>query len=104
MFAFFLENNFLDFWANKPGDIFTDITIDKMKWQKEKVSLYFYADIPINRPEYFYFDQDKNLVFQNKIITTQEVDGEQVSVEQMVDVSTVPAIPYIISGEKVLPC
>jgi hypothetical protein len=113
MFAFFLNENFFDFWANQPGDEFLDLTASKMGWDLSIVTLIHYSGIPVNRPEFFRFDENKNLIIQEKHITesVQTQIGENgveetviVKNESLVDVKTIESIKYVINGEKLIVC
>lgn len=100
MFSFFISGVFFDFWGNKPGDIFVENTVSKMNWDNSLVSLYYYPGIPVRRPESFSFDENKNLLIQEKQVT---IEGD-VEIEELVTISTIPAVAYVVNGEKVLAC
>lgn len=110
MFIFFLNDVFFSFWANKPEDEFFDLTIKGMKWNPSTVSLFYYPDIPVNRPEFFRFDEDKNLIIQEKQLSEPieiQVEGGQtqtVQEEILVDVQTITGVAYVINGEKLIQC
>jgi hypothetical protein len=100
MFSFFLSGAFFDFWGNKPGDIFYDNTVKKMNWDNSLVSLYYYPGIPVKRPELFAFDENKNLLIQEKQVTI--LDG--IEVEELVTISTITAEAFVVNGEKLAAC
>lgn len=100
MFAFFIDNVFFDFWGNKPEDIFVDNTVAKMQWSISEVSLYYYPNIPARRPAIHSFDESKNLLIQEKVITIEN----EVEVEEIITTSTINAVAYVVNGEKILPC
>lgn len=99
MFAFFLNGTFLDFWANKPGDIFFDLTVSKMGWNPDNVTLVHLPGIPVRRPEFFRFDENKNLIIQEQ----QVIEGE-IQEETLVDIQTITAEVYVQNGERIIPC
>lgn len=108
MFSFFINGVFFDFWGNKAGDIFYDNTVSKMNWYSSLVSLYHYPSIPASRPEFFDFDESKNLLIQEKVITEVLVgpEGEQVLEEQISynTKETILAEVFAINGEKFKIC
>jgi len=61
MFCFFVNNEFKNFWSNKPGDIFADLTCSSMKWKREEVDLNFYPFVT-NLPQDYNFDENKKLI------------------------------------------
>jgi hypothetical protein len=113
MFAFFLNGTFLDFWANKPGDIFFDLTVSKLGWSPETVTLVHFPGIPVRRPEFFRFDENKNLIIQEKQLSEPieiPVEGgepgqtQTVQEEILVDVQTITGVAYVVDGEKLIQC
>ena len=113
MFAFFLNGTFFDFWANQPGDEFLDLTALKMGWDLSSVTLIHYPGIPVNRPEFFRFDENKNLIIQEKQLSEPieiPVEGgepgqtQTVQEEILVDVRTVSAVTYVVNGQRLLQC
>jgi hypothetical protein len=45
MFAFFLNDQFMGFWANSVGDKFVEITCAQKLWAQELVKVYYYANL-----------------------------------------------------------
>jgi hypothetical protein len=99
MFAFFLNGIFFDFWANKAGDEFFDLTVKGMNWNPSSVSLVRFPGIPVRRPEFFRFEENGDLVIQEK----QTTEGE-IQEEILVDIQTIAVENYVLNGEKILPC
>jgi hypothetical protein len=56
MFGFFVNDVFSGFWSNKVGDIFCDITCEKMGWDKTQVKLYKYSNLNQNDLEHIQLD------------------------------------------------
>lgn len=89
MFAFFVNDEFKGFWANKEGDIFADITCLSMNWEKSLVDLVFYPDLkPL--PDHYNFDNHKNLSLIRTYYTDQEViSDEGVATVESVEITEV---------------
>ncbi len=113
MFSFFLNDVFFSFWANKPEDEFFDLTVKGMKWNSSTVSLFNYPELSVNRPELFRFDEDKNLIIQEKQLSEPieiPVEGGEpgqtrtFQEEILVDVQTITGVAYVINGEKLIQC
>lgn len=98
MFAFFLNGSFFSFWQNEPGQIFFDLTVKGMKWDASTVSLKYYSGL-ISAPEFFRFEENGDLVIQEK----QIVEGE-IHEEIMVDIQTIASEVYVLNGDKAVSC
>lgn len=98
MFIFFLSGSFFSFWQNEPGQIFFDPTVKGMKWNASNVSLKFFPGIS-QVPEFFRFEENGDLVIQEK----QTTEGE-IQEEIMVDIQTIAAETYVLNGEKLVSC
>jgi len=68
MFALFKNNELLDFWANKQGDIFFELTCQKLKLKKEEIDLIYFKDLE-KAPDHFEFLSSKDLVIKEKHIS-----------------------------------
>lgn len=99
MFIFFVNDTFYSFWQNKKGQIFYDLTVKGLGLVNEQVSLSHYRGL-ISIPSLFAFDHNKNLLIQEKQVTIID----DVEVEELVTISTIPAEPFVVNGEKVLSC
>lgn len=82
MFAIFDNGEFVSFWGNNKGDVFFQITCAKKGLGSP--SLFWYE--VDQRPEYFEFNNNKDLVVKNRIV---ELVGE----EEVVSFETVATIP-----------
>jgi hypothetical protein len=103
MFVFFINGLFYSFWQNKKGDIFFDLTCVGLDLEPNHMSLYYYQGVK-SLPSLFAFDESFNLLIQEKEIIIEQ-DGEvEVEVEVINTVQTINAIPYVINGQKLLPC
>lgn len=73
MFGIFIDNIFYNMWANKKTDIWYQLTVPKINPQNKSIKCYWYEIISV--PEYFGFDENKNLQIKEKIINeeTQEI-------------------------------
>jgi len=98
MFAFFKNGTFFDFWGNTPGDGFVDLTILKMGWNSEEITLRRY-DIPVRRPEFFKFEENGDLTIQE----LQTIPGDPPT-EELVDIQTIASELYVLNGVKERPC
>ena len=118
MFIFFINGLFYSFWQNKKGDEFFDLTCLGLDLDASQVSLNYYAGVK-SIPEFYEFDEEKNLVIQEKIITEvllepeiltgpegEQVLGEQVLEEQISynTKETILAEVFAINGEKFKIC
>lgn len=99
MFCFFINDNFFSFWQNQIGQVFFDLTIKGLNLNSEQVSLNYYSNFN-QVPEHFYFDEDKNLIIQEKVISTQD----DIEVEEMVIINSIAPVIYAVNGQKVLQC
>lgn len=84
MFGFFIGEEFKGFWANKPNDIFYDLTLEGMGW--ENAELYYY---PQFRPN------ENTTVTKLKATSKDEEDNI---------VQEIEAVPYVVNGEKLQEC
>jgi hypothetical protein len=107
MFIFFINGLFYSFWQNKKGDEFFDLTCTGLDLNASQVSLNYYAGIKAI-PEFFEFDEDKNLIIKEKVITEVLVgpEGEKVLEEQISYniKETIFAEVFVINGEKFKTC
>lgn len=112
MFAFFKNDTLENFWANKVGDIFFDLTVRGMKWDQSQVDLNFYFGLD-NVPAFYEFDAEKNLIIKKEVVTFNEVVtqnglGEEVVTQEEVRAyvidKTISPIVYAAKGVIVKPC
>jgi hypothetical protein len=107
MFIFFINGLFYSFWQNKKGDEFFDLTCMGLDLNASQVSLSYYAGVK-SIPEFYEFDENKNLLIKEKAITEVLVgpEGEQVLEEQISYniKETILAEVFVINGEKFKTC
>jgi hypothetical protein len=112
MFCFFYKDLFVDFWSNKIGDIFCDLTILSMKWDRLDVDLYYYPSLN-SVPEFYEIDSSKKLIIKKEIITIVEhqlVNEDGVTIVTAEQVKTyetdivIDAVVYCAKGLLVKPC
>lgn len=90
MFAIFNNNTLVGFWGNKPGDIFFNITCEKLGLNSPEI---FYYDIQ-EAPLYHSFNQNKVLSILEKVVTI--VNEEEVIAYNTI--STKQPDPYFTNG------
>lgn len=107
MFIFFINDIFYSFWQNKKGQQFFDLTCAGLNLSPTEVSLNYYEGIN-EIPPLFDFDENKNLLIKEKVITEVLVgpEGEQVLEEQISYniKETILAEVFVINGEKFKTC
>ena len=107
MFAFFINGVFYSFWQNKKGDIFFDLTCAALELEPSSMSLYYYPGIK-TIPELNDFNESFDLLIQEKQVVKETViqDGVEVEIDTEIvnTIQTINAIPYVINGQKILPC
>lgn len=112
MFCFFYKDSFVNFWSNKIGDVFCDLTISAMNWDKEDVDLYYYP-LLVDVPKFYEIDTSKNLIIKKEIITIVEhqsvnEDGETIiTLEEVKTYETdrvIEAVVYCANGLIIKPC
>ena len=101
MFGLFVANIFRDFWQNEIGDIFIEITIQKLSLNASEVSLLWYPGIS-STPEHFEFDGNKNLVVLQRVVTIDENTQEEIVTFE--PEQTIQAVSYYANGTKILVC
>lgn len=78
MFAFFVNQEFKGFWANRPEDSFIDATIKQMGWKAEEVEVVLYDKI--NEHDRVEFNEKKEVkeirILKREEIKEFEEDGE----------------------------
>lgn len=67
MFVIFKDGEFYSFWQNSKSDNWAAKTVGVLKINKP--SIYWYEGLTI--PEFFRFDNDKNLIVQSKVISME---------------------------------
>jgi len=72
MFALFLDDVLRNFWVNSIGDIFLSNTCSKLELNPSSVDLVYYTGLK-NVPAHYVFDVNKNLIIQNEIVTSTQV-------------------------------
>jgi len=108
MFCFFKNDAFENFWSNKIGDIFFDLTIRGMKWDQSQIDLVFYPGLE-KVPAYYEFDSNKKLIIKDRIVMHQEVTNEDGTLsvlesESFVIKSEIEPIVYAVKGVIIKPC
>jgi len=112
MFALFFEDNFKDFWENKPGDEFIIPTCACLNMDIQSVDLVYFMSL--NKvPEHYDFDINKKLVIKNKIVTpvekifTDEQGIEHPYTEDVVTYEVIKTLDpefFMAKGIMVKPC
>lgn len=112
MFCFFKNDCFINFWSNRVGDSFAEITCKSMKWTETEVDLFFFNELE-EVPKFYEFDSNKNLILKNEIKTIIEessvnelgetivTQGEVVTYEAY---KTIEPIIYFAKGLMIKPC
>jgi hypothetical protein len=77
MFAIFLDNEFYSLWSNKKEDIWYQLTLSKINTQNKQAECYWYETN--NTPEFYGFDENKNLQIKEKVISLDENENEVIS-------------------------
>lgn len=112
MFCFFYKDSFVNFWSNKIGDIFFDLTINGMKWDRLDVDLYYYQSLN-SVPEFYEIDSVKKLIIKKEIVTVVEHESVNedgvtiVTTEQVKTYETdrvIEPVVYCSKGLLVKPC
>jgi hypothetical protein len=97
MFTFFINDIFNTFCQNEIGQSFFDLTVKGLKINHLEVDLLHYE---INEvPKMFSFDENKNLLIQELQVTEGEV-----TIEEIITLSTHAPVIYVDKGVKVLSC
>ena len=112
MFAIFTNGILIDFWQNKIGDIFFDLTVSGLKWNRSEIDLFFYPELS-GIPGVYEFDSDKKLIIKKEVVTISEVVslnelGEEIVTQEEIRTYEVDRIIdpviYCSKGIMVLPC
>jgi len=74
MFGVFDGDNFVGFWANKKQDNWARITAQKLNLTAP--AFFWYNKGDCNAPDFYRFDDDKNLIIQSRNEEGTLVDGE----------------------------
>jgi len=102
MFAFFVNGEFYSFWQNKKGQIFFDLTCNGLDLNPSQVDLNYY---PIkNIPDLFAFNEEKELLIQSKVTTTEIIDEVEQTTETIEIVQTLVPEKFVVAGQKLLAC
>lgn len=112
MFALFLNDLLKDFWMNNEGDIFLDATIRGLGLNRDLVDLNFYPEV-FEKPEFYEFDADKNLIIKKEVVTQTEVVSQDENGNDVVTIEevktyetekTIEPIVYFAKGLMIKPC
>lgn len=112
MFCFFYKDLFVGFWSNKIGDIFCDLTINGMKWDRSDVDLYYYPSLN-DVPRFHEIDSSKNLIIKKEVVTNVEHESVNESGETVITTEEVKTyetdkviepVVYCAKGLIVNPC
>jgi hypothetical protein len=76
MFGVFNAGILVGFWANKKEDNWAPITVQKLNLQEP--TIYWYEVPAVREPELYRFDENKNLVIQERNELGEVVDTETV--------------------------
>lgn len=69
MFVLLANNEFYNFWGNRPGDIFLEATMRALKFDAGKVKLLHFSFLD-SRPEFFALEGNA-LIIKEKIVTQE---------------------------------
>jgi hypothetical protein len=112
MFAFFKNDQFVDFWSNKIGDVFFDLTVSGLKWNRSEIDLFYYPELNVV-PTFYEFDSEKKLIIKKEIrtltevVSTNEAGEEVVTQEEVVTYETdkiIDPVIYCLKGVMIKPC
>jgi hypothetical protein len=112
MFAFFKNDQFVDFWSNKIGDVFFDLTVSGLKWNRSEIDLFYYPELN-GVPTFYEFDSEKKLIIKKEIrtltevVSTNEAGEEVVTQEEIVTYETdkiIDPVIYCLKGVMIKPC
>ena len=112
MFAIFKNDSLLNFWGNKPSEIFIQATCRGLKLNEGEIDLNFYFGID-SVPLFYEFDQDKKLIVKKEIISYSEevtTDAEGNEVVNQVELKNyeidkiIEPIVYFAKGIVIKPC
>jgi hypothetical protein len=104
MFAFFVNNEFKDFWSNKVGDKFFDLTCAKMKWPLSATTLVYYPDLSESDLKNAEPTIDEVKVYREETIEGEGGEGETVYSTQKVLVKTIQGDKFVLNGVILKPC
>ncbi len=72
MFIIFVDNFALGLWSTIIDKSLIDTAINESNANEKKITIAYYSVIK-NAPEFYYFDENKNLVIQKKVILTTQI-------------------------------
>lgn len=112
MFLFLKNNELVNFWSNKIGDVFFDLTVSGLRWNRSEIDLFYYPEI-YSIPYFYELDSENNLVIKKEVVTINDVVlvndlGEEVVTQEenktyQVDKIIEPII-YCAKGVMIKPC
>jgi hypothetical protein len=109
MFCFFNDDTLLDFWMNKIGEVFFDLTYESLGLDASKVDLVYYEGLS-SKPEFYDFGQDKSIEIKERVVTQTQTgtdnDGNPIY-EEVTTHNTVQVIEpdfYVTKGSKLKTC
>lgn len=76
MFGLFYNGSFKDFWQNKPGDNFLELTCLALELDINKVELVYYPDLKAPPTKYEVSTSDKGIVPITEVKTKRMVKNE----------------------------
>lgn len=112
MFVIFKNDALLNFWGNKPSEIFIQATCRGLKLNEAEIDLNFYLGID-SVPAFYEFDENKKLIVKKEIISyseeiTKDSEGNeiinQVEVKNYEIDKIIEPIVYFAKGIVVKPC
>lgn len=105
MFGFFVNGEFKGFWSNKVGDIFCDLTCQKMGWAKELTTLAYYPNLKESELKHAEPTVDDVKVYSvSQEQTGEDEEGNPILEENKTLVKTIQSDKFMVNGLMLIPC
>jgi len=105
MFGFFVSSEFVGFWSNKVGDIFFDLTVFSMKWEKSSVSVVYYPNLQESEIQHAVASLSDVKVYEKHQEQTGVDENDQPITEEVTTlIKTIQADTFVTNGLIIIPC
>lgn len=105
MFGFFVNDEFKGFWCNRPGDMFVDLTCQKLNWPKQQTTVVYYPDLKDSELQHAQPSTSKVDIYQEIMVENGVDENQQPIMEtSLVLVKSINADSFMVNGIMIIPC
>jgi hypothetical protein len=99
MFCFLINNEFYNFWANSPSDIFVEATINGLNLDRNNLKIIYFPKL--RKPEFFTVNEDNSISIKEKIESVNENNEVMISYNI---IDTIQGDLYYHNGSMLINC